>query len=82
MIERRSRRSLRSVNWPRVMRLTSIKSSIRRTSCEILPLHHAGRMPAGLRELLHAQDLRNVAQGSQRIAQLVRERREEFILEL
>ncbi len=35
MIERRSTRSLRSVSWPRVMRLTSIRSSISRTSCEI-----------------------------------------------
>ena len=82
MIDRRSTRSLRSVNWPRVMRLTSIKSSISRTSCEICRSITPVAWRDGLRQRLHAQDLGDVAQRRERIAQLVRERGEEFVLEL
>ena len=47
-----------------------------------LALHHPGGMAAVFRQLLHAEDGRHVAQGRQRIAKLVSERGEEFILQL
>ena len=82
MIDRRSMRSLRSVNWPRVMRLTSIRSSISRTSCEICrsitPVAWRAVSDCGF----HPQDRRDVAKRRQGIAQLVRERGEEFVLQL
>ena len=47
-----------------------------------LTLHHAGRVAGGFRQRLHPQDRRHVAQRRERIAKLVRERGEEFVLEL
>ena len=47
-----------------------------------LPLHHAGGVARRLGRALHAEDRGDVAQRRQRVTELVRQRREEFILQL
>ena len=75
-------RSLRSSILPRVMRETSSRSSTRRTMCADLPLHHAraARSTRSSPAPAHAQHVQRVADRRQRIAQLVRQHRQELVL--
>ena len=63
------------------MRLTSSRSSIRRTRWLELALHHAARLVERRRVAGAAlQDRERVAQRRERVAQLVRQRGEELVL--
>ena len=66
---------------PRLMRLTSIRSSTSRTNLRQLPLHHGASLLDGIPvAAAHSHHLQAVADRGQRVAQFVGQRRQELVL--